>query len=111
MRAGYRRGLQRFLETGEGPLLGKRVEIAAVRRDGREIPIELSLWASGEGEDWIAHGLMHDISERKRLERRLEESGRYFELSHDLVRPRPSTAGSSSSTAAGSPRWDGASTS
>ncbi|MGH2925513.1 MAG: PAS domain S-box protein [Solirubrobacterales bacterium] len=85
MRAGYRRGLEHYLRTGEGPMLGQRVEIAAVRRDGREIPIELALWASGEGEEWVAYGFMHDISERKLLERRLEESARYFELSNDLV--------------------------
>ena len=64
-------------------MLGKRVEISAVCRDGSEILIELSLWASGDGDDWAAHGLMHDISDRKRLERRLEESARYFAL------PRP----------------------
>jgi PAS domain S-box-containing protein len=85
MREGYWRGLRHYLETGEGPLLGQRVEIKAVRRDGKEIPIELSLWATGEGEDWISYGFMHDISEREELERRLRESARYFELSHDLV--------------------------
>jgi two-component system, OmpR family, phosphate regulon sensor histidine kinase PhoR len=85
MRAGYWKGLRTYLETGEGPMLGQRVEIKAVHRDGREIPIELSLWATGEGEDWTSYGFMHDISERKEIERRQETTARHFELSHDLV--------------------------
>jgi PAS domain S-box-containing protein len=85
IRAAYWRGLRTYLETGEGPMLGQRVEITAVRRDGREIPIELSLWGTGEGEDWMAYGFVHEISEHKQIERRQAESARHFELSHDLV--------------------------
>jgi len=31
-------GLARFLATGEGPVLGKRLELSALHRDGREFP-------------------------------------------------------------------------
>jgi PAS domain S-box-containing protein len=85
MREGFWRGLRHFFQTGEGPMLGERVEIEAVRRDGEEIPIELSLSAARAEDDWTFHGFIHDISERKESERRLEEAARYFELSHDLV--------------------------
>src|SRR5207244_13465997 len=36
-------GLQHFLKTGEGPLLGKRVEITALRADGGEFPVVLAI--------------------------------------------------------------------
>ena len=44
-RAAHERGLQRFLETGKGPLLDKHVELLAVHRDGHEFPVELSVTA------------------------------------------------------------------
>src|SRR5207302_6661241 len=46
MRKQHRRGLAHYLKTGEGPLLGKRIEIPALRRDGSEILAELALGAS-----------------------------------------------------------------
>lgn len=45
MREQHRRGLAHYLKTGEGPLLGKRIEIAALRRDGSEILVELAIAA------------------------------------------------------------------
>ena len=38
-------GLARYLATGEGPLLGKVIEITAVRSDGSELPVELAITA------------------------------------------------------------------
>jgi PAS domain S-box-containing protein len=34
MRDQHRRGLAQFLKTGEGPVIGKRIEINGVRKDG-----------------------------------------------------------------------------
>src|SRR5262249_37765384 len=34
MRAAHAAGLRRFLQNGEGPILGKRIEISALHRDG-----------------------------------------------------------------------------
>ena len=34
-------GMTRFLQTGQGPILGQRIEVAAIKRDGSEFPIEL----------------------------------------------------------------------
>ena len=42
-RNAHQRGLDRFLKTGEGPVLNKRIEITALRRDGTEFPIELAI--------------------------------------------------------------------
>ncbi len=39
----HREGLKRFLSTGEARVIGKPVELVGTRRDGTELPLELSL--------------------------------------------------------------------
>src|SRR5258708_7167906 len=41
----HRQGLAHYLKTGEGPLLGKLIEIEALRRDGAEILVQLGITA------------------------------------------------------------------
>src|SRR5437868_15499163 len=43
LRERHRQGLRRFLETGQGPVLGRRIEITGVRADGSEILVELAI--------------------------------------------------------------------
>ena len=43
LRAEHARGLARYLATGEGPVLGKRIEMPAMRADGTEFTAELSI--------------------------------------------------------------------
>ena len=62
----HERGLQHFLMTGEGPLLNKRIEIAALHRNGHELPIELTISALADGGRWSFHAFLHDISDRRR---------------------------------------------
>jgi PAS domain S-box-containing protein len=59
-------GLRRFVETGEGPLLDKRIEITALHRNGREFPVELTISALAENGTWTFHAFVHDISDRYR---------------------------------------------
>jgi PAS domain S-box-containing protein len=42
-------GLERYLKAGDGDVVGKRIELAAVRRDGTEFPVELSISRVGSG--------------------------------------------------------------
>lgn len=67
-RDSHRKGLQHFLATGEGPVLNKRLELAAVHRDGHEFPIELTISAVQVGDSYIFNAFLHDITERKRME-------------------------------------------
>ena len=41
----HKRGLMNYLKKGTGPLIGKRIEINALRCDGQEFPAELSVIA------------------------------------------------------------------
>src|SRR5438876_10507557 len=68
MRAQHRRGLAHYLKTGEGPLLGKRIEIEALRRDGSEILVELAITALEVDGAPIFTAYLRDITERRRAE-------------------------------------------
>jgi diguanylate cyclase (GGDEF)-like protein/PAS domain S-box-containing protein len=77
-RAAHRAGLERFLETGEGRVLGKRLELEALHRDGHEFPVELSIAAVRVGDGYAFNALLHDISARKRAERAVQEAEERF---------------------------------
>ena len=64
----HRSGLERFLETGEGTMLGRRVEAVAMRRDGSEIPVELTISVTRSLGSVAFHAFVRDISERRRSE-------------------------------------------
>lgn len=72
-RHAHRLGFQRFLETGQGALLGQRVEVCAQRADGQEFPAELaiSMVQGAEGPHII--GILRDITERQQAESRRAE--------------------------------------
>jgi PAS domain S-box-containing protein len=84
-REAHRRGLRRFLETGEKRLIGKTAELRALRKDGTEFPMELSLssWESTSGAFFGA--IIRDISERKQIEQIREDVQRM--MRHDLKSP------------------------
>ena len=63
-----------FALTGAGPFVGKTLELTAMRKDGRRLPIELSLSAFQMGGHWHAAAIIRDITTRKMSEEALRES-------------------------------------
>lgn len=67
-----------FQETGEGAAVGKTLELSAVRKDGSEFPIELSISSVKRNGEWHAISIIRDISERKRTQEMLWQSEEKF---------------------------------
>ena len=83
-RDAHMRGLKHFLETGEGPFIGGRVDVTAMRSDRIEFPAELSITAIRQGSDTFFSAFMRDITERK-----LAESKISFLAYHDQLTELP----------------------
>lgn len=79
LRHRHTRGLQRYLATGEGPLLGNRVETAGLRRDGTTFPVELTIAAvaGGDGPPMFT-GFIRDVTERREQQAALLSSRESF---------------------------------
>ncbi len=73
-REAHQRGLERFLKSGDGPVLNKRIEITALRRDGTEFPIELAITPIRLENTYTFTAFVVDISERKQAEEALRTS-------------------------------------
>jgi PAS domain S-box-containing protein len=69
LRDRHRQGLARYLETGTPTVLDRRVEMTAMRADGSELPVELSIARVRVAGPPLFTAHVRDISERLRAER------------------------------------------
>ena len=78
-RAGHIKGFKSFKNTGQGSLIGKTVELSAMRRDGIEFPAEFSLSSVKIRERWNAIAIIRDISVRKQSEMKIKRGAKKLE--------------------------------
>ncbi len=71
-------GFRDFQHSGEGRFIGKIFEITALRKNGEEFPIELSISAVKMQNSWHALGIIRDITERKKAEEKLHLAAGVF---------------------------------
>lgn len=85
-------GLRHFLRTGEGPILGKRIEVNALRKDGTEFPVELAVSPVQHDNIFTFSAFVRDISERKmeqlNLKKAIQARDEFISVcSHELKTP------------------------
>ncbi|MCG6947883.1 MAG: PAS domain S-box protein [Acidobacteria bacterium] len=69
-REAHQEGIKRVSSGGESHVIGKTVELSAIRKDGSEFPVELSLATWFLDEKRYYTGIIRDISERKQAEQK-----------------------------------------
>ncbi len=75
-RAAHERGLVQFAATGEGPVIGRTMEIIAQDREGRPLPMEMSIAALRQDDGYVAFSFLRDIRERRAAQQALQDSER-----------------------------------
>ena len=71
-REAHQRGLDKFLKTGDGPILNQRIEISAMRRSGREFPVVLTISAIRLDDFHLFAAFVQDISQPQQAAQRRE---------------------------------------
>lgn len=74
MRVGHWAGLKRCLETGEGKILGRRLELPGLTRDGREIPVELAITQWRDRGQTMFVGFLRDLTGEREAAKALQRS-------------------------------------
>jgi PAS domain S-box-containing protein len=84
----HRDGFRRYLQTGEGPILGELVELTGMRSDGTVFPIELAVTRIDAPGPPIFTAFIRDITERKKHEAELRSSRARIVQAADNARRR-----------------------
>jgi PAS domain S-box-containing protein len=85
MREHHRRGLAHYLKAGIGPVMGKRQEMPAIRKDGSEILVELAITALKANDAPVFTAYLRDITDRKRSEEASRRLAAIVESSDDAI--------------------------
>ncbi|MFN4261845.1 MAG: response regulator [Gemmataceae bacterium] len=73
-RQAHMQGMQRFLVTGEGPVLNRRLELTALHRDGHEFPVEITITPIRQEDSYLFCAFVHDITAQKQAKQELERA-------------------------------------
>ncbi|HRQ66738.1 MAG TPA: PAS domain S-box protein, partial [Xanthomonadaceae bacterium] len=85
LRERHRRGLRTHLDSGNSSVLGRQVQMPALRADGSEFQVELGISRIDATAAPLFTGFVRDISERLRAERELKRQARIIDQINDAV--------------------------
>src|SRR5215470_12612001 len=96
-REAHRKGLRRYLESGKGEVIGRRIEVSGLRKNGEEFPVELSISPIQDGESLLFIGCLRDITEHNawrlarlelaRVMRRMAMGETAACIAHEITQP------------------------
>ncbi|MDD1794674.1 PAS domain S-box protein [Enterovibrio sp. ZSDZ42] len=84
LREAHIKGMRHFLSTGEGPVLNQRIELTAIRRSGREFPIEISISPAKTAQGHIFVSYIRDITQQLKDQTELKIAAHAFESSEAM---------------------------
>ncbi|GAC1470224.1 MAG: hypothetical protein NVSMB9_15110 [Isosphaeraceae bacterium] len=84
LREAHRKGMAHYMASGEGPVLGRRIEVPALRADGTEFPVELAITPIQLEGPPMFTAYLRDLSERKKEEAAVEERARLAALAEGV---------------------------
>jgi two-component system, sensor histidine kinase and response regulator len=73
-REGYEQEIRQLLASGQGTARNRRFETIASSKDGREMPVEITISAMRHDQSHHFAAFVRDLSERKRFEHELREA-------------------------------------
>jgi PAS domain S-box-containing protein len=73
LREAHRRGVERYVATGESTMVGHPVELPAMRADGSQFPVEIAITRPQLSGPPLFTGFLRDVTERKRDEAALRK--------------------------------------
>lgn len=77
LRQAHHSGHQQYALTGQQHIFNRRLELTAMRHDGTEFPVELTLTGLNEDGLSLVTGFIRDISEQKKARREIEKFAYY----------------------------------
>ena len=84
-REAHKKGLKHFLKTGKGNILDKQIEITALRKNGNEFPVELSISPIRMSDKFVFSAFVSDITDRKQAEDELNKRNKDLEILHTIT--------------------------
>jgi PAS domain S-box-containing protein len=88
LREAHRRGIARYLETGQPSILNRRIEMPAMRADGTEFPAEVAVTRTSLPGQPGFTAYVRDITDRRRAEQELRTSRARLVAASDAARQR-----------------------
>ena len=97
LRERHYKGLKKFVDTGEKTLLDKGpVAISAINKNGKEIPVKLSLTCYPQNDDasekgYVFLGYIQDVSSEHKLQNAFDDLSRTYSDLQDLLEKLPAS--------------------